>query len=529
MSRSRSSGWLRRAPGVSVAIGAAASLLCLLVAPAVASDRAGFAQAVRVTEQRAMQRLAATERRSPQGRFAYFTVGNDWKWSGSTGWAAGYVPGGLWSCYQLSGERWWRDNAAARQAAIGAARLTPESLDLGALYYPTYARGYRLTGDTRLRAKGLLAAACAAQRYNSAVGAMLSRPRGDFNVIIDSLMKPQLLWWAVKNGAPAEYAEIAHRHALTTARDFVRADGSTYHIVHYDAVTGARIRQGQSSGYSQDSTWARGQAWAILGFAAAYRETGDEELLVSARAVADWYLANVPADMVPYWDFQAPDIPLAARDSSAAAIAASGLLDLALADPDAEHRLRYGAGARATLASLMSADYSSTGANPAVLLHGTYLWRGGSTDRGTAFGDAFFLEALLRLRRLAPEAPALALAEARSAAGVAAAAIDGDTRTWWVSRRAGALDLRLAARGEVGAVRVALYRGDDRSARLRISVSDNGRKWHFVRQTMTSGESAGFETLDFAPRTARWVRLWCSGTTRGAVNRVAEVEVYPAL
>lgn len=529
MTRPRSRGWLRRAPGVVVAVATVTSVLGLLAAPAVASGAADFAQTVRAAELRAMQRLATTERRTPLGRFAYFTVGNDWKCTGPSGWAAGYVPGGLWSCYQFSGVSWWRDAAAARQAVIGAAWLTPDSLDLGALFYPSYARGYRLTGDPRFRAKTLRAAWCAAQRYNSVVGAMLSRPGGEFNVIIDSLMKPQLLWWAVKNGAPPEYAEIARRHALTTARDFLRPDGSTYHIVHYDAVTGAMIRQGQSSGYSQDSTWARGQAWAILGFAAAYRETGDEELLAAARAVSDWYLANVPADMVPYWDFQAPDIPLASRDSSAAAIAASGLLDLALVDPDAEHRLRYGDGARATLASLMSADYSSSGANPAVLLHGTYLWRGGSTDRGIAYGDAFFLEALLRLRRLAPKVPALALAEARADAGVAAAAVDGDLGTWWASRGAEALDLRLATTQEVGAVRVALYRGDERAARLRVSVSNDGKQWHFVRQTMTSGETAGYETLDFVPRIARWVRLECAGTTRGPVDRIAEVEVYPAL
>ncbi|MCX6372420.1 MAG: discoidin domain-containing protein [Actinobacteria bacterium] len=528
MMSSRPSGWLRRASR-AVVPAAAAFVLGLLAVPAVASGDAGFAQTVRVTEQRAMRRLAATARRTPPGRFAYFTVGNVWKCSGPDGWAAGYVPGGLWSCYQLSGLRWWRDEAMARQAAIGAARLTEDSLDLGALFFPSYARGYRLTGDPRLRAKALKAASCAAQRYNSVVGAMLSRPRGDFNVIIDSLMKSQLLWWAVKNGAPAEFAEIARRHALTTARDFLRADGSTYHIVYYDALTGAVIRRGQSSGYSQDSTWARGQAWAILGFAAGYRETGDGDLLVAARAVSDWYLAHLPADMVPYWDFQAPDIPLAARDSSAAAIAAAGLLDLARVDPDAERRLRYESGARATLASLMSADYFSSGANPAVLLHGTYIWRGGITDRGIAYGDAFFLEALLRLRRLPPAVPALALAEARGGSGAAAAAVDGDLGTWWGVRGARALDLRLSTTQEVGAVRVALYRGDDCAARLRISVSSDGRRWHFVRQTMTSGETASYETLDFAPHTARWVRLQCAGTTRGSVGRIAEVEVYPAL
>ena len=114
-----------------------------------------------------------------------------------------------------------------------------------------------------------------AQLYNPAVGAMLSRPNEEFNVIIDSLMKPQFLWWAAENGGPKRYATIARAHALTIARDFVRADGSTCHICYYDEVTGALVRrEARESAYSVDSTWARGQAWAILGFAAAYRETG---------------------------------------------------------------------------------------------------------------------------------------------------------------------------------------------------------------------------------------------------------------
>jgi unsaturated chondroitin disaccharide hydrolase len=300
------------------------------------------------------------------------------------------------------------------------------------------------------------------------------------------------------------------------------------HIVYYDADTGAVLEQGQSSGYSADSTWARGQAWAILGFAAAYRQEPEPVFLTAARAASDWYLDHLPPDLVPYWDFGDPAIPEAPRDSSAAAIAASGLLDLALLDPDPERRERYEAAARATLSSLMSKGYASLGANPAVLLHGTYLWRAGITDRGLAYGDAFFLEALLRLRRLAPDSAPLALVEARAASGVAAAAVDGDLTTRWSSRGRVALDVRLAGTREVGAVRVAIARGDRRAAKLRILVSADGRRWRLARQSMTSGEVMGYETFCFAPRQARWVRLQCDGTTAGPVNRIAEVEVYPA-
>jgi hypothetical protein len=176
----------------------------------------------------------------------------------------------------------------------------------------------------------------------------------------------------------------------------------------------------------------------------------------------------------------------------------------------------------------MSTGYASRGANPAVLLHGTYLWRAGITDRGLAYGDAFFLEALLRLRRLAPDAAPLALDRARAVRGDAAAAIDGDLTTLWSARGAVALDVRLAGTRVVGAVRVAIARGDRRAAKLRILVSADGRTWRPARRSMTSGESSGYEVFSFAPRQARWVRLQCDGTTAGPVNRIAEVEVYPA-
>ena len=342
-----------------------------------------FSAQMRAAGRRAQRRPRRDRARSAGRPLRVLHDRDAWKYSGATGWAAGYVPGGLWACYQLSGNTWWAGKAVKREAPIGASPITPESLDLGSRFFQSYARGYRLTGDQRLRTKALQAAAAMAERYNPLVGAMLSRPNSDFNVIIDSLMKSQFLWWAADNGGPARFAEIARQHAFTIARDFVRPDGSTYHMVKYDVTNGDVLWKGQSAGYSDESTWARGQAWAILGFSAAYRETRQQVFLDAARAVCDWYLAHVPADMVPYWDFQAPDIPLAPRDSSAAAITASGLLDLALTDPDGEHRARYAAAARATLASLDSDVYSSFDTIPALLLHGTYSWHKGSTGSRT--------------------------------------------------------------------------------------------------------------------------------------------------
>ena len=282
-----------------------------------------------------------------------------------------------------------------------------------------------------------------AARFDPLVGAMRSRDGEEFNVIIDSLTKPRLLWWAVKAGGPARYDAIARAHALTIARDHVRPDGSTVHAAFYDPATGALKRVDKGAAYADDSTWARGQAWAVLGFPAAYRETRDPRFLEVARLVSDWWLRHVPDDMVPYWDFGAPDIPPAPRDTSAAAIAASGLIDLALLDPDEERRAAYAGAARETLASLMSPAYSSATWTPSVLLHGTYSWWMDITDRGLAYGDAFFLEALLRLRRLSPEEPPLPVVTARSATGVPSAAIDGSLSTSWAARGPQSIDLRL--------------------------------------------------------------------------------------
>lgn len=511
-----------------VAVTLAIVTLCVLTPPARAVPD-DFSAQTRAALRHADLCLTWMDLTAGRRQFAYYTREGDWRHSGPSGWAAGYHPGGLWSMYQWSGVNWWRDMAMRRQAWIGAAPIDADSQNVGALFFPSYVRGYRLTGAPELRKRALQASAAMARRYDPQVGAMLSRPGDEFNVIMDSLMKSQLLWWSADAGGPALHDEIARTHALTIARDLVRPDGSTWHMAFYDRTTGALTRRGRGSAYSVDSTWARGQAWAILGFAAAYRETRDPRFLDLARSVSDWYLEHVPDDMVPYWDFGAPDIPPAPRDSSSAAIAASGLVDLALVDPDAERSAAYEEAARETLASLMTPAYSSVGWMSGLLMHGTYSWHMDIADRGLAYGDAFFLEALLRLRRLAPAAPALRVVRARAGAGAPSAATDGDLSTGWAARGAQSLDLRLDGAREVGAIRVALFRGGDRAARLRILVSADGRRWRLAEQSMTSGEWGSFETLEFAPRNARWVRVSCNGTTRGPLCRISEVEVYPAL
>lgn len=496
-------------------------------ATAATVDPAFDAQ-IRGAQSYAKSSVSATERRTPKNRYTYYTTGNAWNLRAANGWISGFLPGELWLNYQLTGDSWWRKRAVARETAIGAQKISSNSTDLGFQFFSSYARGYRLTGDTSLRKVALKAGKYQAARYTPRIGLVRSRNTpADYHVIMDDMMNLQVLWWGARNGGSKSWSTIAHQHAVKVARDFVRPDGSAYHLVIYDNTTGEVKQKTSSQGFSADSTWARGQAWAVHGFATSYRETGDPFLLETARKVADRFLLDLPADHVPYWDFKAPNIPLEPRDSSAAAIAASGLLDLARTDPDPANRLRYAAGAREILSSLSSPAYLSAGSgNPAVLLHGTMNFWGNSTDIGQSIGDYFYLEAMLRLRQLPPEGSALAVRSVKASKGRAARATDGSLSTAWTSTGKQWLRLDLGTPAVVNAVAVGVYRGDSRAAPLRILVSVDGKHWKAVSRTISSGETRGLETYTFSARMARYVRIECAGTTAGKSNALTEVRIY---
>jgi Viral BACON domain/Glycosyl Hydrolase Family 88 len=276
------------------------------------------------------------------------------------------------------------------------------------MLFTSYGNGYRLTGDPGYRDVVLQAAHSLATRYNATVGATRSwnndpgNPSSYFKVIIDNMMNLNLLFWGAQNGGEAAWTGMAVNHALTTTRTHVRADGSTFQLVTFNANSGAVISQGTVQGYRNDSTWARGQAWAVHGFTQAYAYTSDARMLATARSAADYFAGHLPADNVPYYDFQAPasDRP---RDSSAAAIGASGLLWLARLEPDGCRAQTYLDAAKRILTSLSAPPYLSQGTPGAasILLHGTAQHQQGDVDTGLIYGDYYFLEALLRYRDIA--------------------------------------------------------------------------------------------------------------------------------
>jgi unsaturated chondroitin disaccharide hydrolase len=514
--------------GAYLALLVAATVSLGAASRAGASDSTGFAAQMRAAQRHAATSIRAMELALPAGRYPVYTEGASWHLSHrANGWANGYFPGELWLEYQRTTQEWWRSHALSREAAIGALDVSPSMMDLGVLFYPSFARGYRLTGDQALRAVALRAAASLAARYDPVVDAIRSRSTAKgFFVNVDSLLDNRLLWWGVSEGGPERWGTIARRHALKVARDFVRVDGSTCHVVLFDEATGEVIDRMRGQGYSADSMWSRGQAWAIHGFADAFRHTGEPAFLNTARRVADRYLAELPVDWIPYWDFRAPRIPDEPRDTSAAAVAASGLIDLASLEPNEVRAQRYAVAARTTLSVLASDAYSHSGVVPAVRSHGTANYWAHRIDLGLVYGDYFYLEALLRLRLLPPQDSPISVAGWWASAGTPSLAVDGDPGTSWTTTGHQWLDLDLGGVHDVAAVRVALHDGTTRAATLRILVSKDRVGWTPVVQSMSSGETSGLETYDFSPRGARWVRLECFGTTLGAANLVNEVQVY---
>src|SRR5918995_2127126 len=380
----------------------------------VPAARAALNDTVRADLEFAQDTLAATAASIPPRRYPARTgPDGDWVTTGPSAWTGGFFPGGLGLAYGATGDPYLRSQAEARLAGLRGQRRDTSGNDQGFKLFGSFGNAHRLTGEDGYRRVLLRGAESLASRFSPVVGATRSWGSGsspDFTVIVDNLMNLELLFWASKHGGDPALYGMALSHALRTMRNHVRRDGSTYHVVDYSPATGLVKRRRTRQGYARDSTWSRGQAWAVYGFTMAYRETGDPRLLETARRTADWFITHLPPDRVPYWDFDAPGIPNAPRDSSAAAIAASALLELAALEPDAARAARCRGSAESIIGSLSSADYLARGRpTGAILMHGTQDRPRESYDTGLVFGDYYFLEALLRYRSTPqpPDSPEL--------------------------------------------------------------------------------------------------------------------------
>lgn len=333
-----------------------------------------------------------------------------WRFVNYRDWTCGFWPGILWYAYEYSNDSQWKLQATRFSRAlyplVDSAAIDH---DLGFQVFTSIGNGYRLTKDSVYKSILLKAADTLARLYNPKVGTILSWPRAvpgvdwplRHNTIMDNMINLELLFWASGNGGGRRLYDIAVKHAETTMQHHFRSDYSAYHVVVYDTATGKKIKGITHQGYNDSSMWARGQSWAIYGYTMVYRETKDARFLDFAQKVTDVYLKNLPADGVPYWDFNAPSIPNAPKDASAACVVASALLELSTLVPDKEKSKIYRTKAEKMLVSLSSANYQSRKKNTAFLLHSTgHKPNGGEIDASIIYADYYYIEALLRLKKI---------------------------------------------------------------------------------------------------------------------------------
>lgn len=322
-------------------------------------------------------------------------------------WTVGFWPGILWYAYEFS------DNERIKASAIHYTELLEPLAeypaydhDLGFQIFCSYGNAYRLTGNEEYKKIILRSADILATLFNPKVGTILSWPREiksngwPHNTIMDNMINLEMLYWAAKNGGMPELADIATKHAETTMKYHFREDGGSYHVAVYDDVTGKFIKGVTHQGYADSSLWARGQAWAIYGYTMVYRETGDKKFLRFAEKITDLYLARLPQNYVPYWDFDAPGIPDEPRDASAAAIVASALIELSELEDNTAKAAGYFAAAEKMLASLSSPEFQSRESKPSFLLHSTgHRPNGSEVDASINYADYYYVEALLRYQK----------------------------------------------------------------------------------------------------------------------------------
>lgn len=324
-------------------------------------------------------------------------------------WTSGFWPGTLWYNYEYTKDKFMKDKAIQYTECLIPLLNTEHKgdHDLGFQFFCSFGNAYRITGDEKYKKIILRGADKLAGFYNKKVGTILSwshmvdQMGWPHNTIMDNMMNLEILFWAAKNGGNPEYYAMAESHARKTMQYQFRDDYTNYHVAIYDTINGNFIKGVTNQGYSDDSFWARGQAWAIYGYTMVYRETGNKEFLRFAEKITDVYLKRLPEGYVPYWDFDDPQIPNAPRDASAAAIVASALLELSVLDDDRKKSDEYFYIAEKMLSNLSSNAYLSGESKSSFLLHSTGNYPAKyEIDASINYADYYYIEALNRYRKI---------------------------------------------------------------------------------------------------------------------------------
>ena len=325
-------------------------------------------------------------------------------------WTSGFFPGTMWYLYEESGDPFWKEKAIKFTNYLEPIKTYTGTHDLGFMINCSFGNGLRLAQVPGYQDIMLEAARSLITRFNPTVGCIRSWDHGkwQFPVIIDNMMNLELLFWASKVSGDPVFRNIAVTHANTTMANHFRPDGSSFHVVDYDAAgDGKPIQFNTHQGYADESAWGRGQAWGLYGYTMCYRETGDPKYLEQAEKIAQFILnhKNLPEDGVFYWDFDAPNIPDEPRDVSASAIAASALYELSTMSE--AHGEQYKAAADKTVKSIAEKYRNKLGELHGFITNSSVGHLPGNSEITVPlnYADYYFIEALVRKERLSKGEP----------------------------------------------------------------------------------------------------------------------------
>jgi len=320
----------------------------------------------------------------------------------SRDWTSGFFPGNLWMLYELTDDKKWEDLALEYTLPLEKEQWNKGTHDLGFMMFCSFGKAYQFTKNKDYKNILIQSAKSLATRFNPTVGCIRSwdhnSDKWDFPVIIDNMMNLELLLWAANETGESYLKEVAITHAQTTIKNHFRNDYSSFHVIDYNPETGEVRKKNTHQGYSDESAWARGQAWGLYGFTMMYRETGMQEFLIQAEKIAEFILSQpgIEDGEIPYWDFNAPNTPDKPYDASAGAIITAALYELG---DYSEHGETYIKVANKLFATLSSAKFlSPVGENKGFLLkHSTGHLPGNSEiDVPLVYADYYFLESIIR-------------------------------------------------------------------------------------------------------------------------------------
>ena len=323
----------------------------------------------------------------------------------SKDWTSGFFPGNLWQIYSLTGDVRFKEKAILWNAFIEKEKFNNTTHDMGFKVYCSFGKGLKVQDNAKYKNIIVKSAQTLVTRFDTKIGAIRSWDHNkeffDFPVIIDNMLNLELLFEASKISGDKKFKNIAIQHANTTLKNHFRKDNSCYHVIDYDTITGKVKNKLTHQGFNNESSWARGQSWAVYGFTMAYRYTKNKEYLKQAEATAKYYInyKTLPEDGIPYWDFNDTSIPNAPRDTSSAAIMASALLELYSFTKN-ETYLEF---SNKVLNTLSSDKYllNDSVKGPFILDHSTGNWpKKDEIDQPIVYADYYFLEAIIRKQSL---------------------------------------------------------------------------------------------------------------------------------